>query len=183
MTVLGAIAYLVRCVRVWQSLPLPEETLFSEAEVPVLHHRFEPEPVAPAAARAVLHDWPTHGRISSRFGPRWGRMHAGIDIAAPTGNPVWTTADGVVAFAGWRGHLGLTVIVDHGHGHQTIYGHLSSVGVRVSERLSAGQVLGAVGSTGRSTGPHVHYAVRLHGRLVDPLSVQGSGIASGSTQR
>lgn len=119
---------------------------------------------------------PASGEITSHFGSRtnpygWGtEFHPGLDVAAPHGAPVWATADGVVKFAGWDGAYGLKVEIDHGHGFSTVYGHSSRLLVEVGDRVQRGQTIGLTGSTGRSTGPHVHYEVRVYGRLADPLN-------------
>lgn len=112
--------------------------------------------------------------MSSSFGMRYHplsgglRFHAGLDLAAPTGTPVHATAPGVVSFAGWYGGYGLCVAVDHGGGTATLFGHLSATSARAGDRIEAGDILGRVGSTGQSTGPHLHYEVRRGGRPVDP---------------
>jgi murein DD-endopeptidase MepM/ murein hydrolase activator NlpD len=95
-------------------------------------------------------------------------MHTGVDLNAETGDPVRATADGTVTAAGWRGGYGRMVEVDHGNGLTTRYGHLSSVAVRAGQSIRTGQIIGTVGSTGRSTGPHLHYETRLRGRVADP---------------
>jgi murein DD-endopeptidase MepM/ murein hydrolase activator NlpD len=95
-------------------------------------------------------------------------MHTGIDLHGESGDPVRATADGTVTTAGWSGGYGRMVDVDHGNGLTTRYGHLSSVAVRVGQSIRTGQIIGKVGSTGRSTGPHLHYETRLRGRVVDP---------------
>ncbi len=117
---------------------------------------------------------PVQGRISSYFGWRnvsvnGNRYHGGLDIAAPAGTPVRAARSGVVTRAGWWGTYGNVVVLDHGDGSETRYAHLSSVAVRVGQALRQGDVLGAVGSTGASTGPHLHFEVRFDGRAVDPL--------------
>jgi murein DD-endopeptidase MepM/ murein hydrolase activator NlpD len=117
---------------------------------------------------------PVVGFVTSTFGwrrsPFSGRrqFHAGIDIAAQPGASFVATAGGRVVFAGVKGALGRAVVLDHGHGLQTIYGHAASLSVRAGARVARGDPLGAVGSSGHSTGPHVHYAVTLRGRTVDP---------------
>lgn len=117
--------------------------------------------------------------ITSRFGGRvnpvtgqWA-AHSGIDLAAPQGQPVSASGSGVVTRAGWLGNYGIVVIVDHGGGLETRYAHLSALAVTAGTQVSAGQVVGYVGSTGRSTGPHLHYEIRRGGRAVDPASVWG----------
>lgn len=112
--------------------------------------------------------WPTRGRVTSEYGSRWGRLHAGIDISAPTGTPIWAAADGVVIFAGTQGGYGNTVIVDHGGGFSTLYAHQSRIGARQGQSVSAGDTIGAVGSTGRSTGSHVHFETRYDGSPRNP---------------
>lgn len=113
--------------------------------------------------------WPVSGWISSGFGVRDGRLHEGLDIAAEEGDPVRAVRAGRVVFAGDRGTYGLTVIIDHGKGLTTLYAHLSALAVREGERVAGGQVIGRVGSTGRSTGPHLHLEVRLNGVPYDPI--------------
>jgi len=116
-----------------------------------------------------------NGRITSPYGwrihPVWGgrRFHTGVDIAAPTGTPIHACDDGRVIFAGWRGATGKTVIIDHGSGWSTSYGHCSKIYVSVGEVVSAGQTIAAVGTTGVSTGPHVHWMVYRNGRHINPL--------------
>lgn len=112
---------------------------------------------------------PVAGRISSRFGFRWGRMHSGIDLAASTGTPVKAALAGRVVFAGRRGGYGLLVIVNHGR-VRTYYGHLSAILVKVGQTLNQGTLLGLVGSTGRSYGSHLHFEVERDGRKINPLS-------------
>ncbi len=113
--------------------------------------------------------WPVSGPVTSRFGPRWGRMHEGIDIAVPSGTPVRASAAGTVIHAGWLGGYGNLVVVDHGNGISTAYAHNSSLAVTVGESVSQGQVVASSGSTGNSSGPHVHFEVRVNGSAVDPL--------------
>lgn len=113
--------------------------------------------------------WPASGPVTSPFGPRWGRMHTGIDIGAAMGSPVVAAAAGTVIVAGWADGYGNTVVVDHGGGMATLSGHQSQIDVTVGQSVTAGQQLGLVGSTGRSTGPHLHFEVRSNGTPVDPL--------------
>ena len=117
--------------------------------------------------------WPTNGFISSGYGLRWNgaEFHQGIDIAAEMGTPIVATADGVVTIAGWNaGGYGNMVDIDHGSGVSTRYGHASAVVVTVGQRVRRGQIIAYVGSTGHSTGPHLHYEVRLSGQPVNPSS-------------
>jgi murein DD-endopeptidase MepM/ murein hydrolase activator NlpD len=117
--------------------------------------------------------WPVDGPVVSGFGTRWGRMHEGIDIAVPTGTPVRASADGVVIHSGWLGGYGLLVVVDHGNGLATAYAHNSSLLVAVGQHVSQGQTISLAGSTGNSSGPHVHFEVRVNGVAVDPLLYLG----------
>lgn len=118
---------------------------------------------------------PLFGRMTSGFGQRrWRRSghsenHQGIDIAVPRGTPVHAPAEGVVTFAGWKGDYGKMVELDHGTGYTTRFGHLSQIDVEIGDRVMKGQIIGEVGSTGRSTGPHLHYEVRFKGTPVDPI--------------
>ena len=120
--------------------------------------------------------------FSSGFGvrndPFLGRpaMHSGLDFRASTGDPVRTTANGKVVTAGWQGGYGRLVEVDHGNGLSTRYGHLSEINVKVGDIVRIGQVIGAVGSTGRSTGPHLHYETRVEGDAVDPQRFLRAGV-------
>ncbi|MFS8544498.1 MAG: peptidoglycan DD-metalloendopeptidase family protein [Limnochordales bacterium] len=113
-------------------------------------------------------DWPLTGRISSRFGPRWGRMHQGLDIAVPTGTPVRAAAAGTVTYAGAMGGYGNIVIIDHGNRVETRYAHNSRIVVRVGQRVKRGEVIAYSGNTGNSTGPHLHFEIRYRGTPVNP---------------
>jgi murein DD-endopeptidase MepM/ murein hydrolase activator NlpD len=119
---------------------------------------------------------PARGPIGSRFGyridPINGRqkMHAGLDITAPPGTPVRAPADGIVSFAGWDDQFGKLVSIDHGYGVLTRFAHNSQIFVQVGQKVSRYDVIAAVGSTGRSTGPHLHYEVRVNGIAVNPVN-------------
>jgi murein DD-endopeptidase MepM/ murein hydrolase activator NlpD len=113
--------------------------------------------------------WPVHGVLTSGFGWRWGRMHEGIDLAVSSGTPVVASAAGTVILAGWMGGYGNLVVVDHGGGISTAYGHNTSVTVGVGQQVAQGQLIAYSGNTGHSTGPHVHFEVRVNGGAVDPL--------------
>lgn len=114
-------------------------------------------------------DWPVQGRISSGFGSRWGSMHYGLDIAVNTGTPVRAAAAGKVTFAGWNGTYGYLVKIDHGNGVETRYAHNSALLVKVGQQVNRGSVIARSGNTGRSTGPHVHFEIRLKGKAYNPL--------------
>ncbi|WP_327793526.1 M23 family metallopeptidase [Harenicola maris] len=109
-------------------------------------------------------------RFTSGFGPRWGRMHNGTDFAAPYGTPIYATADGVVTHAGWQSGYGNLVKIQHEFGIETRYAHQSRIRVKVGQRVSRGQRIGDMGSTGRSTGVHLHYEVRVGGKPVNPMT-------------
>ncbi|MBN1957982.1 MAG: M23 family metallopeptidase [Desulfuromonadales bacterium] len=125
-------------------------------------------------SRATPEGWPTKGWITSYFGmrksPFTGRrvMHEGLDIAANTGTPVYATADGIVARVEYSKSYGKTVVVDHGYGYRTIFGHNSKILVKSGQRVKRGDRLALVGNTGQSTGPHLHYELRMNGVPIDP---------------
>lgn len=122
----------------------------------------------PAPQAAGRFNWPTISRRISQYFRGW--RHTGLDIAAPAGQPIYAAEDGVVITSGWsRGGYGNYIIIDHGDGVQTLYAHNSRNLVERGDRVSKGQVIGRIGSTGRSTGPHVHFEVRLDGNRVNPL--------------
>jgi murein DD-endopeptidase MepM/ murein hydrolase activator NlpD len=136
--------------------------------------------------------WPTEGQITSLFGYRLspmhrddgetGEFHPGIDIANNPDTLIYATADGTVLFSGWSHGYGNLVVIDHGYGLQTVYGHTSKALVKVGDRVFKGQVIAYMGTTGRSTGAHVHYEVRRQGKAVNPmefLKVRGPGDALG----
>ncbi len=113
-------------------------------------------------------DWPVRGRVSSTFGPRWGKMHNGLDIAVSTGTSVKAAADGRITFAGWNGGYGILVIVDHGNGIETRYAHNSRLNVKVGQRVTRGETVAYSGNTGVSTGPHLHFELRYRNNPVNP---------------
>lgn len=112
--------------------------------------------------------WPTRGSVTSEYGYRWGRMHEGIDIAAPTGTPIWAAADGVVIYSGVMNGYGLVILIDHGGGFTTVYAHQSRLAAGDGRRVSQGELIGYVGSTGHSTGPHLHFETRVNGSAQNP---------------
>jgi murein DD-endopeptidase MepM/ murein hydrolase activator NlpD len=109
-------------------------------------------------------------RYTSPFGRRWGRAHEGIDMAAPVGTPVYATGEGTVIFAGWQRGYGNLIKIQHELGTETRYGHLSKIRVKAGQKVSRGSQIGDMGNTGRSTGSHLHYEVRVNGRAVNPMS-------------
>jgi murein DD-endopeptidase MepM/ murein hydrolase activator NlpD len=121
---------------------------------------------------------PVAGRITSGFGMRFhpilhfARMHAGIDFGAAWGSPIVAAADGTVVAAGWGGGYGRQVQISHGGGIVTLYGHMSSIAATAGEPVRQGQVIGYVGSSGLSTGPHLHFEVKVNGQPVDPMTVR-----------
>jgi murein DD-endopeptidase MepM/ murein hydrolase activator NlpD len=123
--------------------------------------------------------------ISSGFGMRLDpfirspAMHTGMDFRGDTGDPARSTADGTVTIAGWQGGYGKMVEIDHGNGLATRYGHLSDIAVKVGQRVRVGHIVGKVGSTGRSTGPHLHYETRVNGEAVDPRKFLRAGLRLG----
>ena len=113
--------------------------------------------------------WPADGPVTSGFGFRWGRLHAGIDIGASSGAPIDAAKGGTVIMAGFNGGYGNTVIVDHGGGISTLYAHMSRVGTGEGAVVKQGQRIGSVGSTGNSTGAHLHFEVRVGGSAENPM--------------
>jgi murein DD-endopeptidase MepM/ murein hydrolase activator NlpD len=120
----------------------------------------------PSAAGMI---WPCDGVVVSGFGMRWGRMHEGIDIGCAYGTPNRAAASGTVIYSGWLGGYGNLVVVDHGNGLSTAYAHASTLIVGVGQSVSQGETVSLVGSTGNSSGPHLHFEVRVNGVAVDPL--------------
>lgn len=124
----------------------------------------------------ILYEWkysvpsgyPVFGNISSGFGFRRREFHTGIDIRAGVGTPVRATANGIVSYAGWKGGYGLTVIIRHNFGFSTLYAHLSRLSVGIGKRIERGDIIGYTGTTGYTTGPHLHYEVRVNDRPVNP---------------
>jgi murein DD-endopeptidase MepM/ murein hydrolase activator NlpD len=134
-----------------------------------------------ALAAATPSIWPAQGWLTSTVGQRRDPItgqrdfHEGLDIAADRGSQVFATADGKVIQASYEGAYGNLIVIDHGYGLETRYGHLSAYRVRVGEQVKRGDLVGLVGSTGRSTGSHLHYEVRVNGRLLNPLQLLLNG--------
>ncbi len=116
---------------------------------------------------------PVSGILTSRYGYRWGSTHTGIDIGVPSGTSIKAASGGTVTFSGWKGSLGQLVVISHGNGIQTYYGHCSKLLVSAGQQISQGQVIAKAGSTGRSTGPHVHFEIRINGSSINPQSYIG----------
>ena len=130
-----------------------------------------------ALAAATPSIWPAHGWLTSRMGSRQDPVtggddfHAGLDIAGEKGQPIFATAAGSIAQAGYQGAYGNLVVIDHGFGLETKYGHLSSFSVKPGQSVKRGDMIGRLGATGRATGYHLHYEVRANGRLLNPLQL------------
>jgi len=164
------------------SVPVELEDIFTYASQKAEAYTNDLMEVSPALSKtlqreaAIPFGYPIRGvtRISSFFGYRrnpfgWGfEFHNGIDFPASHGTAVRVTGAGEVIEAGWKGSFGLAVVVDHGYGYRTLYAHLSSISVRAGQSLNRGSLVGLVGSTGRSTGPHLHYSVFRSGNEVNP---------------
>lgn len=114
--------------------------------------------------------YPARGSISSRYGLRWGRRHTGIDIAASYGSAVKASDGGVVTWVGYEGGYGKLIKIDHGANYVSYYGHLSKYNVKVGQKVYKGEKIGAVGSSGNSTGPHLHFEIRKNGTVTNPLN-------------
>ncbi|RWM80768.1 MAG: M23 family metallopeptidase [Mesorhizobium sp.] len=156
-------------------IPLDSSTTF-DSKVRELDEALDALDRLKTEARRLPLANPAPGRsVTSPFGVRTdpllgtAALHSGMDFRAPTGMPAKVTAPGVVVKAGWNGGYGRMVEVDHGNGFATRYGHLSKINVTVGERLNAGDIIGKTGSSGRSTGPHLHYEIRHNGEAIDPL--------------
>lgn len=119
--------------------------------------------------------WPVHGWVTSDFGGRINpitgmpKFHEGIDIAAPYGSPIYAPSDGMISFSGYKGGYGNALVLDHGYGVSTLYGHTSTILVKEGEKVRRGQLIALVGSTGAATGPHLHYEVHVDGVPTDPM--------------
>ncbi|MBQ4110841.1 MAG: peptidoglycan DD-metalloendopeptidase family protein [Clostridia bacterium] len=111
---------------------------------------------------------PFKGKVTSNYGARWGRNHNGVDLAGATGSAVIASDGGSVIKAGYYGSFGNLVVIDHENGYQTYYAHLSAINVKAGQRVSQGQLIGKVGNTGNSTGPHLHFEIRTQGKPINP---------------
>jgi len=108
--------------------------------------------------------------VTSPFGRRWGTQHTGTDFGFVVGTPVYACESGTVTYADWKGGYGKCIIIDHGNGMQTLYGHLNKINVAKGQKVIRGQCIGETGNTGRSTGPHLHLEIIINGKYVDPMS-------------
>ena len=182
-------------IRIGQKLFIPgaKEVLQVEPSVPLtdrekkdLEHSLETEekplPMGPSGERRGKGPpwlgkeldiiWPIQGKINSPYGPRGKKFHYGIDISSPSYQEVKASMDGEVILArNSRKGYGKVVVLQHAHGYSTIYGHMNVIIAREGEAVRQGQAIGGVGSTGKSTGPHLHFELRRDGRTLDPLSV------------
>jgi murein DD-endopeptidase MepM/ murein hydrolase activator NlpD len=152
---------------------IPIEKVLTDPEV-------DPDDVIPAIDRLIKDfkrtpiTYPTYGRITSDFGlrrdPLTGALeyHLGVDIANRWGTPVRATAEGKVIKAGWCGEFGYCIEIDHKNGFRSVYGHLAKVLVKKGDRVERGMIIGLMGSTGKSTGPHLHYTLRYKGKIINP---------------
>ena len=136
-----------------------------------LHEYFDDQALLLASTPSI---WPTRGWVTSDFGVRLDPytaervMHRGLDSATPHGQSVYAPSDGTVVYAGPEAGYGKVLVIDHGYGVKTRFGHLSKLEVKTGDRVKRGQLVGAVGNTGRSTGPHLHYEVRVNGIPENP---------------
>ena len=132
--------------------------------------------------------WPVEGRLMSPFGGRTdpfsgeGAIHTGVDLEAPMGTPVRSAADGIVVHADWEGGYGRLIIIDHGNGVQTYYGHLSTFGVVPGQEVRRGDVIARSGASGRVTSPHLHYEVRMGGTPVNPYPYMAQSVATATAR-
>lgn len=140
----------------------PFDTEITETAIPKVVHigtKDRPEYILPVISYT----------FTSGFGPRWGTNHNGVDLAVPVGTEVYAAADGVVVQSGWNGGYGICIDIDHGNGVVTRYGHMSQSDVAVGQNIEQGQHIGLSGNTGNSTGPHVHFEIRIEDEAVNPM--------------
>ena len=130
----------------------------------------EPAPIKAEPAKQGKYIWPAKGVVTSKFGVRWGKNHSGIDIGCPEGTPIYAAAAGKVVFVGEKSGYGLLVIIAHSNGSSfTIYAHNSKNLVKEHAEVKQGEKIALVGQTGRATGPHLHFEIRIESKAVDPL--------------
>ncbi len=164
--------------------------LFASWSTPGVAGTFSSSPISGSIHTAIPSRIPVDGvALTSSFGMRWhpvlgGRhMHKGVDLASPIGTPVHASADGIVERADWFSSYGLYVALEHGGNIETRYGHMSRLAVAAGQQVHKGDVIGYVGTTGRSTGPHLHYEVRVNGEAVNPIPyMQGASQIAAASQ-
>jgi len=161
----------------WEDVIAEWETIEQELTdfIRVEQQKLDASAALDAIQSAEGYTWPTAGGIGSYFGYRmhpilgYSRLHGGLDIGGRMGQPIWAAKEGQVILAGWNGGYGNTIIIDHGNGYASLYGHQSGLLVSVGDYVETGQHIGNVGSTGLSTGPHLHFEIRQNGTVIDPL--------------
>ena len=143
-----------------------------EIKIPPANESAATATVATVSSHVAHSDiiWPAKGRITSPFGSRWGKVHEGIDLSMPVGQNVAAASAGRVVTSGWMNGYGYCIIVDHGNGLRTLYGHLSRLLVNVGATVNQGEIIALSGNSGRSTGPHLHFEVQKDGHPVDPMT-------------
>lgn len=150
--------------------PYPETQTYVQRVRELIARYADPAGTAPGAGPRGTWGRPIPGTLTSGFGPRWGRLHAGVDFAAPIGTPVHAASNGTVTAAGPAGGYGQWVKIAHPGGVSTVYGHISRWTVTVGQGVQAGQLIAYSGNEGRSTGPHLHFETHVNGRAVDPVA-------------
>ena len=145
----------------------PEDSTHVKLTEPRYSHRVLKKAAYTMPATRFM--WPVHGRISSKFGRRWGTMHNGIDISSSFGTPIKSASSGTVIYSGTEPGYGKLVIIYHGRGYSTVYAHASKLKMRKGQQVKRGQTIAWVGSTGRSTGPHLHFEIRKHQDAQNPI--------------
>ena len=164
---------------------LREKIASAKASLERFRHSIQPVTSRYAATPSI---WPVRGVIDSEYGYRYhpitGRyqLHKGVDIAAYIGAEAHSGAQGTVRFTGWKAGYGLCVVIDHGYGYKTLYGHLSKINVHQGDFIKKGQSIALVGSTGLSTGPHLHYEVQRWGQAVEPRPFLGATVLTAKNQ-
>lgn len=157
--------------KVNEDLLIGEKIFVPGAKKPKIERQFAraEEPVSRSSNERFSS--PAYGELSSSFGYRWGRLHAGIDLANDIGTVVRAARSGRVSHAGWYSGYGYTVIIEHDQGYVTLYGHLNDYLVQDNQYVKGGQAIGYMGNTGNSTGPHLHFEVRKNGTPINPYNV------------
>lgn len=147
----------------------PKANQLIPGEILTIRENTRTQEVSRGVGAGVSWHWPAWGRVSSDYGWRgYKDFHHGIDIAVPTGTPISAARAGKVIKAGWMGVYGLSVLIDHGNGIQTLYGHNDRLSVKVGEQVEMGEEIALSGNTGNTTGPHLHFEIRKNGKTVNP---------------